>query len=203
VRIRWDAGRLRLELLSRKRTLWLFWTGSQGGGGWGQHRRPTIAPPSYHHHTTIVPPSYHDHTTIVLPSQGWLRRDGRWKRPESGRLSGLVAFADSSAVACTLRVSRERAACPPSAVLLRRTGWRFGWGRAFDSGSKLRAFQTLRVAAQEILLKVRDFQVLDCTATSAKPRTACHRSGQRHPILVPSLRHYAAGPCRRLAAKKE
>jgi hypothetical protein len=29
-------------------------------------------------------------------------------------------------------MSRERAGC-----------WRFGWGRAFDSGSKLRAFQTL------------------------------------------------------------
>ena len=51
-------------------------------------------------------------------------------------------------------MSRERAACPPSAVLstlrrtatedgLRRTGCRFGWGRAFDSGSKLPQLHTL------------------------------------------------------------
>jgi len=43
-------------------------------------------------------------------------------------LSGLVAFAASWTVACSFRMARERAAC-----------WRFGRGRAFDSGSKLRA----------------------------------------------------------------
>ena len=37
-----------------------------------------------------------------------------------------MAFAASSAVACILRRSREGATC-----------WRFGWGRALDSGSKL------------------------------------------------------------------
>ena len=81
-----------------------------GGRGMG-------ATPSHYHRTTIVPRSYHDHITIVPPCQGWLRRDGRWKRPKSGRLSGLVAFAASWTVACILRVSRERAVC-----------WRFGWG---------------------------------------------------------------------------
>jgi hypothetical protein len=69
VRIRWDAGWLRRELLSRKWALWLLLTGRQGGGGWDHHRRPTIAPPSYQYHTNIIPISYYHRTTIPRLAQ--------------------------------------------------------------------------------------------------------------------------------------
>jgi len=69
VRIRWDAGRLRLELLSQKPTLWLIWPGRQGGGGREQHRRPTVALPSHLRRTYVVPTSYQGRTMIPRLAQ--------------------------------------------------------------------------------------------------------------------------------------
>jgi hypothetical protein len=120
-----------------------------------------IVPISPHRRTTVAPPSYQHRTTIVPRSQGWLRRDGRRKCPKRGRLSGLVAFAASWAVACSLRRSRERAAC-----------WRFGWGGAFDSGSKLHA-----LSRKAGLRAIRPFHPPACPA----PRYAFSVSISRPP----------------------
>ena len=79
-------------------------------------------------------------------------------------MSGLAAFAASWTVACTLRRSRERAGC-----------WRFGRGRAFDSGSKLpyskrwRAIRPLHPQGTE-----QESQNLPGPATKIAPKRLDH-----------------------------
>ena len=83
VRMRWDAGRLRLELLPQKPTLWRLWTGSQGGGHPQQQRRTNVVPISYQYRTNIAPPSHHRRTNVVPTS--YLRRTMIPRLAQEGR----------------------------------------------------------------------------------------------------------------------